>query len=74
MSEERDHPPRPRRQRDDFDPQAVREFEHAGWQRAAARYAATFARATRGFIDELLDAACVRAGMHLLDVACGPGS
>jgi hypothetical protein len=40
-----------------FDPQAVRAFEHAGWQKAAAGYGATFACATTGFIDALLDAA-----------------
>ena len=56
-----------------FDPQVVRDFEYAGWERAAAQYAATFARATRGFIDELLHAARVGAGMRVLDVACGPG-
>jgi ubiquinone/menaquinone biosynthesis C-methylase UbiE len=56
-----------------FDPQAVRDFEYAGWERAAAQYAATFARATQGFIDELLDAARVGAGMRALDLACGPG-
>jgi len=56
-----------------FDPQAVRAFEHAGWQQAASGYGATFARATRGFIDALLDAARVGAGMQVLDLACGPG-
>jgi len=56
-----------------FDPQAVRTFEHAGWQRAAAHYTQTFAQATRDFVDDLLDAARVGAGMHVLDVACGPG-
>ena len=56
-----------------FDPQAVRAFEHAGWQRAAAHYAATFAQATCGFIDDLLNAACIGAGMRVLDLACGPG-
>jgi ubiquinone/menaquinone biosynthesis C-methylase UbiE len=56
-----------------FDLDAVRAFEHAGWQRAAAHYAATFAQATRGFIDDLLEAARIRAGMRVLDLACGPG-
>jgi SAM-dependent methyltransferase len=56
-----------------FDPEAVRAFEHAGWQRAAAHYTTTFAHATRGFIDDLLDAAGVKAGMRVLDLACGPG-
>jgi SAM-dependent methyltransferase len=56
-----------------FDPQAMRAFEHAGWQQAAACYAATFAHATRGFLDALLDAAAVRTGMQMLDLACGTG-
>src|SRR5271169_1809924 len=56
-----------------FDPQVVRDFEHAGWQRAAAHSAATFARATQGFIDDLLDPARVEARMRVLDLACGPG-
>jgi SAM-dependent methyltransferase len=57
----------------DFDPQAIRAFEHAGWQRAASRYGGTFAAATRGFIAALLDAARVGAHTRVLDVACGPG-
>jgi ubiquinone/menaquinone biosynthesis C-methylase UbiE len=56
-----------------FDPEAIRAFEHAGWQQAATHYASTFARATRGFIDDLLDAARVGAGTEVLDLACGPG-
>jgi ubiquinone/menaquinone biosynthesis C-methylase UbiE len=55
------------------DLEAVRAFEHAGWQRAAPAYGATFARATSGFIDALLDVARVGAGKWLLDLACGPG-
>jgi len=56
-----------------FEPQAVREFEHAGWERAAAHYTSTFAEATRAFVGDLLDTARVRAGMRVLDLACGPG-
>ncbi len=56
-----------------FDPQAVRAFEYAAWQRAASNYDRSFAGATRGFIPALLDAACVGAGTRALDVACGPG-
>jgi SAM-dependent methyltransferase len=56
-----------------FAPEAVRVFEHAGWQRAAPAYAATFAHATSRFIDHLLDAARVALGTRVLDVACGPG-
>jgi len=54
-----------------FDP--VHAFEHAGWQRAAAHYAETFAHATRGFAGDLLEAARVEAGMRVLDLACGSG-
>lgn len=57
-----------------FEPEAVRAFEHAGWQRAATAYADTFAPATAPFISHLLDAAGISAGAHVLDVACGPGT
>ncbi len=56
-----------------FDPEAVRAFEHAGWQVAAAGYEASFATATRQFIPDLLDRAAIEAGQSVLDVACGPG-
>ena len=56
-----------------FDPEAVRAFEHAGWQRAAEHYTATFAHATATFVGDLLDAARVGAGLRVLDLACGPG-
>jgi len=56
-----------------FQPEAVRAFEHAGWQRAAARYNDTFAHATAPFVAPLLDAAGVSADKRVLDVACGPG-
>jgi ubiquinone/menaquinone biosynthesis C-methylase UbiE len=56
-----------------FDPEAVRAFEHAGWQRAAEHYTATFAHATAGFVGELLDAGGVGGGLRVLDLACGPG-
>jgi len=56
-----------------FDPDAVRQFEHAGWQRAAVDYDPTFARASRQFAEVLLDAAGVHAGVHVLDVCCGTG-
>jgi ubiquinone/menaquinone biosynthesis C-methylase UbiE len=56
-----------------FDPEMVRAFEHAGWQQAAADYDATFARATAGFVEALLDAAGVGAGSRLFDLCCGTG-
>jgi SAM-dependent methyltransferase len=48
------------------------EFERAGWERAAPRYVECWSD-TGAFLDPLLDAAGVRAGTRLLDVACGPG-
>ena len=56
-----------------FDPAAIRAFEHAGWQQAAAEYDATFAHATVPFVEALLDAAGVAAGMRVLDLCCGTG-
>jgi SAM-dependent methyltransferase len=56
-----------------FDPATIRDFEHRGWQRAAAQYRATFARASAGFVAALLDAAEIGAGTRVLDLACGPG-
>jgi SAM-dependent methyltransferase len=56
-----------------FDPDAVREFERAGWNRAAAAYENSFATATRQFIEPLLDAAGIEAGASVLDLCCGPG-
>ncbi len=56
-----------------FDPEAVRAFEHAGWQRAASEYDATFARASGPFVEALLDAAGVAEGMQVLDLCCGTG-
>jgi len=48
-------------------------FEHAGWERAAAAYADTFAAISNPFVPALLDAVAIQAGTGLLDVACGPG-
>src|SRR5437764_13724188 len=63
----------PAAKRMSFDPEAVRKFEHAGWEQAAAQYDATFARATSPFVEALLDTAGVTAGMMVLDVCCGTG-
>jgi len=55
------------------DPEAVRAFEHARWERAAPAFASAFATATGQFVDALLDAGAVRNGTRVLDVACGGG-
>src|SRR5436309_13927908 len=52
---------------------AVRDFEHAGWQRAAEHYARTFGTLTMQTTEPLLDSAGVGAGTRVLDVATGPG-
>jgi SAM-dependent methyltransferase len=51
---------------------AFSEFERTGWERAAEYYEACWSD-TGLFVEPLLDAAGVRAGSRLLDVACGPG-
>jgi SAM-dependent methyltransferase len=56
-----------------FEPDAVRAFEHAGWQLAASRYQDSFAHATAPFIAPLLSAVDVSAGQRILDVCCGTG-
>lgn len=48
-------------------------LEHEGWSRVSDQYESAWANLTRQFIDPLLDAVDIRAGMHVLDVACGPG-
>src|ERR1043166_6556717 len=57
----------------DSDPHGIRAFEHASWQRVAADYGDTFATATHGFIEPLLDATRVSAHTRVLDMCCGPG-
>lgn len=53
--------------------QAFHDFEHAGWQRAAAHYPASFGALTALAAEPLLDAARVTRGTRVLDVATGPG-
>src|SRR5258708_32375817 len=57
-----------------LDPEAVRAFEHTGWEKAAQEYRATFAAASGKFVEALLDAAEVTAGAQVLDLCCGPGT
>jgi SAM-dependent methyltransferase len=56
-----------------IDPAAFRKFEHQGWQEIAGRYHDGFAAVTTQSIPALLDAAQVKKGTPVLDVACGPG-
>ena len=52
---------------------ALRDFELAGWQSAAANYEG-FAGATRLFVPALVQTAGAKPGMRLLDIACGQGA
>ena len=56
-----------------IDPDAFKRFEHAGWVEVADRYHDSFAGLTTQATEPLLDAAGVREGVRLLDVASGPG-
>lgn len=58
---------------DPVDPEAFREFEHAGWEAVAHRYHHHFARLTAQTTGPLLEAVGVGDGMRVLDVATGPG-
>lgn len=50
-----------------------REFERAGWERAAPSYASSFETITSLFARQLLEAVGVGPRTKLLDVACGSG-
>ncbi len=56
-----------------FDPQAFKDFEHAGWDRSSGEYHDLFGSGTAQAAGPLLDAVGASEGMRLLDVACGPG-
>jgi len=55
------------------DPNAFRDFEHAGWEVNVSEYEDAFARLTSQAIGPLLDAVNLRPGIKLLDIATGPG-
>jgi SAM-dependent methyltransferase len=55
------------------DSAAFRRLEHEGWEKLPEDYHRAFARLTTQVIPALLDAAGVRRGTALLDVATGPG-
>ena len=50
-----------------------REFERAGWERAAPSYAGSFEAITSLFAKQLLEAVGAGPRIKLLDVACGSG-
>jgi SAM-dependent methyltransferase len=57
----------------DADSDAFHNFEHDGWERAAAFYGDAFGALTAQTAGALLDAVGAKQDTRLLDVACGPG-
>lgn len=57
-----------------YDPAAFWQFEHDGWGEVSSTYHETFGALTRLTVEALLDAAEVKGGGRLLDVACGTGN
>ncbi len=56
-----------------YDPAAFRNFEHEGWERLSQGYHRHWEALTTQAVPRLLASADVAKGMHVLDVACGPG-
>jgi ubiquinone/menaquinone biosynthesis C-methylase UbiE len=56
-----------------IDSHSFREFEHSGWQGIPQRYHQAFGGLTTQSIEPLLDAAGVKAGTKIVDIASGPG-
>ncbi len=48
-------------------------FQQEGWQRIAHRYDRAWKNLVQPFVPDLLEAAKVKSGTSMLDVACGPG-
>jgi len=55
------------------EPSALTGMERDRWDRAVGDYEALLGRATRQFVDSLLDLAAVGAGTAVLDAGSGPG-
>src|SRR5262245_2825634 len=55
------------------DPDSFRQFEHSGWQNIPQQYQQAFGELTAQSIEPLLDAAAVKKGTNVLDIAAGPG-
>lgn len=56
-----------------IDPDSFRQFEHSGWQNIPAQYHQAFGELTAQSIEQLLDAAAVKKGTKVIDIATGPG-
>jgi ubiquinone/menaquinone biosynthesis C-methylase UbiE len=56
-----------------IEPEKFRNFELAGWEEIPNQYHQAFGELTSQAIERLVDAARVRKGTRLLDIACGPG-
>jgi ubiquinone/menaquinone biosynthesis C-methylase UbiE len=56
-----------------MDPHSFRQFEHSGWQGIPQQYHEAFGELTTQSIEPLLDAAGVKAGTKVIDIATGPG-
>jgi len=56
-----------------IDPDSFRQFEHSGWQNIPQQYHQAFGELTAQSIAPLLDAAAVKKGTKLVDIATGPG-
>jgi ubiquinone/menaquinone biosynthesis C-methylase UbiE len=56
-----------------IEPEAFREFEHAGWEIIPKEYHQAFGNLTTQTIGPLLDAVRVTSGTKFLDIATGPG-
>jgi ubiquinone/menaquinone biosynthesis C-methylase UbiE len=56
-----------------IDPHSFRDFEHSGWQGIPQQYHQAFGELTTQSIEPLLDAAGVKAGTKVIDIASGPG-
>jgi ubiquinone/menaquinone biosynthesis C-methylase UbiE len=55
------------------DPHSFRQFEHSGWQGIPQQYHQAFGELTAQSIEPLLDAAGVKKGTRVVDIATGPG-
>jgi ubiquinone/menaquinone biosynthesis C-methylase UbiE len=56
-----------------IDPDSFRQFEHSGWQNIPQQYHQAFGELTAQSIEPLLDAAGVKKGTRVIDIATGPG-